>query len=234
MSNWNNDEEASRRAKASKQAPPRVGQRSDDGRYFAPATERNTKPILGVLKEVLPARSDVLEIGSGTGQHVAAFAKAFPGINWQPSEPSPGGRNSIVAWVAEAGVANVDLPLDLETVRPQWFSEMGNRRFDAILCINMIHIAPWPATEGLFEGASALLTDRGIVYLYGPFKRNGSHTAPSNAAFDARLREENPAWGIRDTDEVAKTAETHGLVLDQIREMPVNNLSLIFRKPAPG
>ena len=210
--------------------PARTGPRAPDQRYFAPATERNQEPILAVLKDYLPETGSVLEIASGTGQHVAAFAQVFPGIQWVPSEPSPGGRDSVAAWVKQAGVDNVGAPLDLETTRSRWHAGLDADSFAALLAINLIHIAPWEATEGLLTGAGMLLESGGFLYLYGPYRRGGEHTAPSNAAFDAKLQEENPAWGVRDIADVETTAAAHGLRLEAVVDMPVNNLSLILRK----
>jgi SAM-dependent methyltransferase len=188
------------------------------------AAERNRDPILAVLQRVLPPMGLALEIASGTGQHVVHFAKALPGWTWQPSEPDPQMRDSIAAWVSETGLANVLPPLDLDVSRADWQVE----RADAVLCINMIHISPWRATEHLLAGCERLLGPGGILFLYGPYRRFGRHTAPSNEAFDESLRQRNPQWGVRDLETVEETANQHGFVLSEVVEMPANNLSLVF------
>jgi SAM-dependent methyltransferase len=197
-----------------------------DPRRFAPATARNREPILAVLRSALPANGLTLEIASGSGEHVVAFAAAFPDLVWQPSDPSPEARASIAGWVAADGRANILAPLDLDAARPGWPID----RADAILCINMIHISPWAATEGLMRGAGRLLAPGGLLYLYGPYRQTGVPTAPSNEAFDADLRRRDPVWGLRQLDEVSECAATHGLVLDRVVAMPANNLSVLFRR----
>ena len=197
----------------------------------APAAARNQAPILSVLRRILPPKGLVLEIGSGTGQHAAAFAAACPTLTWQPSDPDPGARASIAAWARDSGQANLRPPLALETSRPDW-PDLIAEPVAAVLSINMIHIAPWVACEGLMQGAGRLLRDGGLLYLYGPFRRGGAHTAPSNAAFDRSLRSRNPAWGVRDLEAVAACAETQGLVLRETVTMPANNLSAVFAPAA--
>jgi SAM-dependent methyltransferase len=188
-----------------------------------PAPERNKAPILEVLRRVLPARGVVLEIASGTGQHIAHFAGSLPGIHWQPSDPEEHHRKSILA--RSAGLANIAAPLPLDVrIRP-WPIE----RVDAILCINMIHIAPWEAALALFAEAGRLLPAAGVLYLYGPYRRDGRDTAPSNAEFDADLRRRNPEWGVRDLEEVELAAAAANLTLQEIVAMPANNLSVVFR-----
>jgi SAM-dependent methyltransferase len=155
-----------------------------------------------VLQRVLPPTGLALEIASGTGQHVVHFAKALPRWTWQPSEPDPQMRESIAAWVAETGPANVLAPLDLDVCRAEWPVE----RADAVVCINMIHISPWRATEHLLAGCERLLGPGGILFLYGPYRRFGRHTAPSNEVFDESLRQRNPEWGVRDLETVEETA----------------------------
>jgi SAM-dependent methyltransferase len=209
---------------ANKPQPPDASRRR-----HAPAAERNREPILAVLREHLPHNGRALEIASGTGQHATAFARAFPGIEWLASDPDASARESIAAWAAETGVSNLAAPLDLDVTAPDWF-EAFDASFDAVLAINLIHIAPWTATEGLLKGAGALLRREGVLYLYGPYRRGGEHTAESNAAFDAQLRAQNPAWGIRDIDEVERAAAAHGLRRDAVVAMPANNFSLVFRK----
>ena len=197
-----------------------------DARRHAPAAERNREPILAVLRDALPSEGLVLEIAAGTGQHAVHFAAALPGLTWQPSDPDPGARASIDAWREQAGVDNLRPALELDVTRRPWPLENA----DAIVCINMIHISPWACTEALVENAAGILPAGGVLFTYGPYKREGEHTAPSNEAFDESLRARNPAWGVRDVDEVADAARRHGLELDAIHEMPANNLSLVFRR----
>lgn len=197
-----------------------------DERRSAPAAERNREPILTVLRRVLPEAGLVLEIASGTGQHVVHFARALPRLTWQPSDPDPAMRASIAAWTADAGLPNIRPPLDLDVRSDAWPDEPA----DAMLCINMIHIAPWAATLHLMEGASRLPRPQGVLVFYGPFRRAGRHTAPSNAAFDEQLRRTNPQWGVRDLEAVADVAGRNGLVLEEAIDMPANNLSVVFRR----
>jgi hypothetical protein len=201
----------------------------NDSKSHAPAADRNREPILTVLRRCLPAEGRALEIASGTGQHVVAFAGAFPGICWLPTDIDAGARASISAWMDEAGLANIDAPLALDVTAPGW-QEGVERPVDAILAINLVHISPWNATQGLMRGAGVLLGPGGLLYLYGPYKRDGAHTAPSNAEFDRWLRSQNPDWGVRDASGVEEEANSNGLTLAEIVEMPANNLSLIFRK----
>jgi SAM-dependent methyltransferase len=196
----------------------------DERLRTAPAVARNRDPILSVLRSALPPAGLVLEIASGTGEHVVHFARALPGLDWQPSDRSAEARRSIAAWIEAAGLANIRQPLTLDTEEADWPVTDPS----AILCINMIHISPWIATEGLMRGAGRLLRPGGLLYLYGPYRREGRHTAPSNAAFDADLRARNPQWGIRDLESVADEAAANGLALDRVVEMPANNLSLLF------
>ncbi|MGE5146784.1 MAG: DUF938 domain-containing protein [Candidatus Eiseniibacteriota bacterium] len=198
----------------------------DDARLSAPAVARNREPILAVLRRVLPAAGTVLEIASGTGEHAAYCAPHFPALAWQPTDRDPGNLASIAAWAAASGAATIRPPIALDVTARDW----GVTAVAAILCINMIHISPWAATEALMAGAGRLLPPGGPLYLYGPYKRGGRHTAPSNAAFDADLRRRDPAWGVRDLDDVARTAERNGLDLAEIVEMPANNLSVVFRQ----
>lgn len=198
-----------------------------DPRRFAPATVRNRDAILHVLKGHLPPSGLVLEIASGSGEHVVHFAQAHPPeLSFQPSDPTPEARASIDAWVASAGTPNVRPALDLDASSPTWPID----RADAILCINMIHISPWAATEGLMRGAARLLSTGGLLYLYGPYRRGGQHTAPSNASFDEDLRRQNPAWGVRNLEDVSALAVSNGLGEPKVFEMPANNLSLVFRR----
>jgi SAM-dependent methyltransferase len=192
----------------------------------APAAERNKEPILTVLRRVLPQRGLVLEVASGTGQHVAHFAAALPRLEWQPSDPDPAMRASIAAWIAEAGLSNVRLPIDLDVRRPDW----GIDRADAVVCINMVHIAPWEATLHLAAGAARLVNPAGVLFLYGPYRRFGRHTAPSNEDFDADLKRRSPEWGVRDLEAVAEVTAGHGFVLEEVVSMPANNFSVVFRR----
>ncbi|MEC3764192.1 MULTISPECIES: DUF938 domain-containing protein [Cupriavidus] len=197
-----------------------------DARRMAPATERNREPILAVLRQVLPASGTVLEIASGTGQHAVHFAAALPGITWQPSDPDAAARASIAAWTAHAGLANVRAPLALDVCQQPW----GIDAAAAVVCINMIHIAPWAAAEALFAGAGKLLGPGGVLFLYGPYRRGGAHTAPSNAAFDAQLRATDPDWGVRDMEAVIALGAAQGLRCDEPVPMPANNFCLVLRK----
>ena len=198
----------------------------DDERQFSPAAERNKGPILDVLRRVLPENGLVLEIASGTGQHVAHFAANLPRLEWQPSDPNAECHASINGWVREAGLGNVRPPLTLDAAQERW--PLGEA--DAIVCINMIHISPWAATEGLMRGAERLLPPGGVLYLYGPYRRDGAHTAPSNAEFDASLQARNPEWGVRNLEDVVALAAAHGLDFVETVEMPANNLSVILRR----
>jgi hypothetical protein len=208
-----------------------------DRRQFAPATERNRDPILAVLESVLPAEGTVLEVASGTGQHAAYFAPRLMPRHWLPSDPNPIARDSIRGWRAAAAIASLHEPLELDVSQPNWSDRVQQWQnqtepavppIAAIVNINMIHISPWAASEGLFAGAQTLLSAGQVLYLYGPFRRDGKHTAPSNEAFDASLRSQNPAWGVRDLGSVGDLAAQHQFQLSQIVEMPANNLSVVF------
>ncbi|MCY1333460.1 hypothetical protein D9M68_424220 [compost metagenome] len=168
-----------------------------DHRMFSPSVARNSASILAVLKRVLPTHGAVLEIGCGTGEHAVCFAGAMPGLTWQPSDPDDDARASTSSWIKFAGLKNVLGPRDIDVCSEQWGVEQTGH-FDAIVSINMIHIAPWASSLGSFAGAGRLLRAGGLLVLYGPFMRDGAHTAPSNAAFDAALKERNPSWGVRD------------------------------------
>lgn len=197
-------------------------------RQHSPSAERNREPILAVLRATLPASGRVLEIASGTGQHAIWFARAMPGLDWQPSDADADARDSIAAWTAHEGLANVRAPLALDVHQPDW----GMDTLDAVVCINMIHISPWSAAQALFAGASRRLVDGGVLYLYGPYKRGGAHTSPSNDAFDQQLRNRDPEWGVRDMEAVVALGASVGLVCDEPIAMPANNFSLVFRKHA--
>jgi SAM-dependent methyltransferase len=205
-----------------------VGEKLENGRWFTASAERNKGPILAVLERTLPRAGLVLEIGSGTGQHVAHFAKALPALTWQPSDPDAAFRESVAEWIARERLENVRAPVDLDVLKRPW-SVAGA---DAIVCINMIHVAPWAATEALLAGARDVLTPGGVLFLYGPYRRFGRHTAPSNEAFDAQLRAHDPAWGVRDLEAVAELAGAAGFELADVVEMPANNFGVIFRKSA--
>jgi SAM-dependent methyltransferase len=193
------------------------------------AAGRNREPILSVLREVLPEQGTVLEIASGTGEHAVHFARALPSLLWQPSDRDESAMASIEAHRAQAGLGNLLAPLRLDAEREDWPLESA----DAIVAINMIHISPWRATEGLIKGAARVLRPGGVLYLYGPYRVGGAHTAPSNAAFDRDLRERNPEWGVRDIGDVTAFAGRHGLQEAARVQMPANNLSLVFRRAAP-
>ena len=198
-----------------------------DFRLHAPATLRNRDPILGVLRRVLPPDGLVLEVSSGSGEHAAYFAPRLAPRRWQPSDIDPAACASIAAYVAEAAAPNLLPPVALDVTSDTWPVAAA----DAIVCVNMIHIAPWEACLGLLAGAGRILSPgTGILYLYGPFTRGGAHTAATNAAFDRSLRAQDPAWGIRDLDDVTDEAAKHGLELVETVEMPANNLSVIYRK----
>ena len=196
------------------------------GGLHAAATERNREPILAVLRRVLPAEGLVLEIASGTGQHAVFFAAALPALRWQPSDPSLAHRHSVAAWSSATGATNVAAALDLDVERWPW----PVAHADAIVCINMVHIAPRSAAEALFAGAARVLPLGGVLFLYGPFMRDGQHTSESNQRFDERLRAEDPRWGVRDLTDVTALARAAGLGEPEIIPMPANNLSLVFRR----
>ena len=195
-----------------------------DARRYAPATQRNREPILAVLRRVLPPAGVVLEVASGTGEHAAFFARALPALRWQPSDVAADARASVASWCAS--VPNVAAPLALDTTSDPW----PIARADAVVCVNMVHIAPWAACEGLMRGAGAVLAPGGVLYLYGPYRQGGRHTAPSNAAFDEGLRMQDPAWGVRDLEAVGTCAAAHGLTFVERVAMPANNLSVVFRR----
>lgn len=195
-------------------------------KMHAPASDRNREPILAVLRRVLPPEGLVLEIASGTGQHAVFFGEKLPGLEWQPSDPSADARVSIAAWIAERSLPNVRPPLELDVTRWPWPITYA----DAILNVNMIHIAPWEACEGLLRGAARVLEPGAPLVVYGPYKRGGVHTAPSNEAFDESLRSRDPDWGVRDLDDVAELAAARGLALEEVVEMPANNLTVVYRR----
>lgn len=202
------------------------GEKQSGGKWFVPSAERNKGPILDVLGRVLRGSGVVLEIASGTGQHVVHFARALPGLDWQPSEPDAELRESIALRVREERLANVRPPMDLDVTRLPWPLQTAA----AVLCINMIHVAPWSATLALLEGARALLPAGRILFLYGPYRRFGRHTAKSNEQFDTDLRARDPEWGLRDVEAVSEAAASSGFARVELVEMPANNLSLIFER----
>ena len=239
------------------ETPNSTGQGPDNGpdrRQFAPATGRNRDAILAVLERVLPETGLMVEIGAGSGQHAAYFAPRFPGLVWQPTEPDPDAHASIAAWAETANVPNLLAALDLDVTEAVW--PVGEA--DAVFSANMIHIAPWACCLGLMAGAGRILTPRGedggtpdrdqiesgedggtpdrdqkkagVLVLYGPFMRDGEHTAPSNADFDAGLRSRDPAWGVRDLADVTEAAADAGLALEETVDMPANNLMAMFRR----
>lgn len=197
------------------------------GARTSPSTARNREPILRVLETRLPAGARVLEIASGAGEHAVFLARALPQVRWRPTDRDPDARASIAAWRAAADLPNLEPPLALDASDPTgWPDEPA----DAVVCINMIHIAPWAAAEGLMTGAGHRLPTGGRLFLYGPFVEADVPTAPSNLAFDESLRARDPAWGLRQRDEVVALAAGHGLALAERIAMPANNLTLVFAK----
>lgn len=201
---------------------------NEDARQYAPSVARNRDPIWSVLQPELPAKGLVLEVASGSGEHAVHFAqKAGPNVVFQPSDADEKARASIDAWAAATGLANLRPAVAVDATQETWPIAQA----DVILCFNMIHISPWEATVGLVRGASRVLSCGGLLFLYGPYKRNGQHTAPSNEAFDREfLKARNPAWGVRDLEAVAALAEEAGFAPPKIVEMPANNLSVLFRR----
>jgi SAM-dependent methyltransferase len=195
-----------------------------DKRLIWPAPERNKQPLLKVLKRVLPKTGLVLEIASGTGQHVSHFAQKLPKLEWQPTDLDPVNLASIEAWRSHTGAANIRAPLQLD-VRLPW----PVRRADAIVNCNLIHIAPWSVTEDLFRGAKRTLRPGAVIVMYGPYRIGGHHTAPSNQAFDDSLRRRNPAWGVRDLDTVRDVAGRLAIRCEEVVQMPANNLAIVYR-----
>jgi SAM-dependent methyltransferase len=206
-----------------------------DGRLDAAAFHRNHAAIWAVLQPFLAGKSgDVVEAGSGTGQHVVEYAPDTPDITWWPSDLNEAHLKSIDAWRAHAGLANIRPPLRIDLSDPAWCREMhdgsGPAKLLAVFCANVIHIAPWRVAEGLFAGAGRTLRADGRLFLYGPFKRDGKHTAVSNAVFDTSLRERDPEWGVRDIEALQELAANAGLELIETVEMPANNLTLVFAR----
>jgi hypothetical protein len=195
-------------------------------RLVSPSAERNKEPIAEVLQRVLPDSGCVLEVSSGTGQHVVHFARLMPHLVWQPTECDPECLRSIAAWSTIEGLANVKPPLALDVHDEVWSAGQA----DAAVCINMFHIAPSSATGALFRVASRILNSGAVLVLYGPFRRDGQHTSPSNQVFDRLLRAQNPDWGVRNLEDVAETAGKEGFELQEVCPMPANNLTAVFRK----
>src|ERR1700722_8320090 len=209
------------------------GRSAADGRLDAPAFHRNHQAIRGILERYLTGKSgDAVEAGRGTGQHVVEFARQFPDITWWPSNLNENHLTSIETWRAHSQLANIHPPRRIDVSDPAWCDAMkgeaGPGELLAVFCANVIHIAPWRVAEGLVAGAGCYLRQGGMLFLYGPFRRGGRHTADSNAAFDASLRQRNPEWGVRDVEAVEKMAADVGLALIEIAEMPANNLTLVF------
>ena len=212
-----------------------------DARQYAPATQRNREPILAVLLEVLPATGTVLEVASGTGEHAAFLAPRLAPRKWLPSDANPIARTSIAAWQTHFSSENLLPPIAVDVSTPIWAVERAQQpeslqnvnfqanSISAIVSINLIHIAPWSACLGLLAGARRILPPGGILYLYGPFKQGGQHTAPSNAAFDKSLQMQNPEWGVRDLEAVIAAAQDQHLALLKTYAMPANNLSVVFQ-----
>lgn len=192
----------------------------------SPAAQRNRAPIADVLREQLPDSGMVLEIASGTGEHAVHFAREFPQLDWQPSDPEPQARASIAAYAEDAGLANLNLPILIDAASIDW----PFARADAILCVNMVHISPWEATVGLFAGAERLLPTGAPLVLYGPYLEADVKTAESNIAFDRSLKDRDPAWGLRDLAQVDALARANGFARTRRVAMPANNLVLVYRR----
>jgi SAM-dependent methyltransferase len=203
---------------------PYVFEPSAEAKRTAPATERNRDAITGVLKGHLPSQGTVLEIASGTGEHIIHFAQQFPHLTWQPSDSDPLAIASIAAWRAESSADNLLAPVQLDAA-----TDWPVQNLSAILCINMVHISPWEATRGLLRNAGRRLPKGGLLYLYGPFRRQDRETSASNEEFDRNLKSRNSQWGLRFVEDVAQEASLYDLHLSEIIEMPANNLSLLFR-----
>ena len=199
----------------------------EDARRSAPHVARNAGPIVEILRKILPERGLVLELASGSGEHAVHFARAFPDLTVQPSDPDPVARVSIEAWRLSEKLPNLLPALGLDAAQDSWRLD---ERPDAILCINMVHISAWTATQGLLRNAAEALSQGAPLYLYGPYRQHGVETAPSNEAFDLSLKSRNPEWGLRNVEDVAAEAARHGLTLESLFPMPANNLSLIFRR----
>ena len=208
---------------------PEISGEADDARMMSPSTARNKDPILAVLRPHLVSGMRILEIASGSGEHGAHIMSNIPGLTWHPGDLSEEARLSTAAWAQHSGDKNFKAPVALDACSDDWPLEEG-LEFDAVLCINMIHIAPFEAAKGVIRGARRHLGRGGFLYFYGPFKIGGDHTAPSNQSFDESLKSRDPLWGVRDIEEIELLAGQAGFVRESVTEMPANNLSLIFRR----
>jgi cyclopropane fatty-acyl-phospholipid synthase-like methyltransferase len=195
-------------------------------KQHAPQADRNKGAIIEILQRVLPDHGMALEIGSGTGQHVMHFARAFPNLVWQPSDYDQVSIASIESYRRESQLGNVREPLLLEVRKRSW----GNGVLDAVLAINLIHVTSWSVCEGLFDGARRHLRPDGVLFIYGPFKQNGGFDCESNARLDAFLRQKNPDWGLRDLEAIAALGTARGLIVEQVTDLPGNDLGVVFRK----
>jgi SAM-dependent methyltransferase len=206
--------------------------KADELRLLSPSAARNRDPIREIFVAHMPRAGIIVEIGSGTGEHAAYIASALPDVQWLPSDPDAGSRASIDAWTHFLALRNISRARALDATQGDW--TQGLPPADGVVSINMIHIAPFAAATGLIRGAGALLKPGGRLFLYGPFMRDGAHTAPSNEAFDASLKARDQAWGVRDLDrEITPLAAAAGLALRAVFAMPANNFSVIFEKGAP-
>lgn len=209
-----------------KRQNPHLEIMTENPKRHAPATARNRDVILSVLRGALPKSGLILEIAAGSGEHAVHFASKIVGVQWQPTDPDPAALASIQAWVSETGVTNVRRPQRLDVCDAAWPVASA----DGVVCINMIHISPWDCTQALMAGAGRVLPSGGALVLYGPYKIDGEHTAPSNVEFDAWLKGQEESWGVRDLAEVTLEAEKNGLTLEKTVPMPANNFSVVFRK----
>jgi len=214
-----------------KGAPIALEDRETAGeRLFSPSAARNREPIRHVFLAHMPTAGRILEVGGGTGEPAVCLAQALPDVEWLTGDPDPASRGSIAAWIAEADLANLKGPHAIDVTADAWGVEDA-APFAGLVSINMIHIAPFDAATGLFAGAGRLLAPGGKLFVYGPFTREGAHTAPSNEAFDASLKSRDPRWGVRDIEhDLAPLAQKNALALETVVEMPANNLSLVFSK----
>ena len=204
----------------------------DSGRLFSPSAARNREVVRDVLVPRMQKSGDVVEVGAGTGEHAVCFAAALPDARWRPGDPNPESRASIAAWTAHEGLSNIAPPHAIDVRATDW-PDVEPGSLAGLVSMNMIHIAPFEAAAGLVSGAGRYLATDGVLFLYGPFARNGAHTAPSNADFDRSLKLRDPSWGVRDLEkEILPLCDAVGLALEEIVEMPANNLSVIFRKRA--
>jgi SAM-dependent methyltransferase len=208
-----------------------LGQLPDEGRLDAPAFHRNHVAVWSAIAPHLDGRrGEVLEVGSGTGQHVAFFARQSPLVTWLPTDHLDAHLQSIAAWTRKSGLSNIAPPQRVDLLDPGWGADLGSDRFVAIVCINVLHISPWTTSENLLARSARLLRADGKLFVYGAFTRDGRHTTASNDEFDQSLRARDAAWGVRDTAELASLAARTGMVLDEIKEMPANNLTLVFAR----